>query len=80
MESWQTGRKPSGLWGAAVYVSALAHGLKCSKSDIVSNLTHWGIFFFFMSTKKLNFAVIFLLTDSSHFGFYISHKYVIQLQ
>ncbi|KAI4387157.1 hypothetical protein MLD38_005007 [Melastoma candidum] len=31
----QTGRKPSGLWGAAVYVSALAHGIKCSKSDIL---------------------------------------------
>ncbi|KAK4747570.1 hypothetical protein SAY87_014156 [Trapa incisa] len=31
----QTGRKPSGLWGAAVYVSALAHGLSCSKYDIL---------------------------------------------
>ncbi|KAK3446454.1 hypothetical protein EUGRSUZ_A02144 [Eucalyptus grandis] len=31
----QTGRKPSGLWGAAVYVSAVAHGLKCSKSDVL---------------------------------------------
>ncbi|CAK9135419.1 unnamed protein product [Ilex paraguariensis] len=30
----QTGRKPSGLCGAALYVSALSHGLKCSKSDV----------------------------------------------
>lgn len=32
----QTGRKPSGLCGAALYISALSHDLKCSKSDIVS--------------------------------------------
>ncbi|XP_061355742.1 uncharacterized protein LOC133300235 isoform X2 [Gastrolobium bilobum] len=31
----QTGRKPSGLCGAAIYMSALAHGFKCSKSDIL---------------------------------------------
>ncbi|XP_058214235.1 transcription factor IIIB 60 kDa subunit isoform X2 [Rhododendron vialii] len=31
----QTGRKPSGLCGAAVYISALSHGFKCSKLDIV---------------------------------------------
>ncbi|GLT26251.1 hypothetical protein SLA2020_013330 [Shorea laevis] len=31
----QTGRKPSGLCGAALYISALSHGLKCSKSDIM---------------------------------------------
>ncbi|TKY67932.1 Transcription factor IIIB 70 kDa subunit [Spatholobus suberectus] len=31
----QTGRKPSGLCGAALYISALAHGEKCSKSDIL---------------------------------------------
>ncbi|KAJ1404180.1 hypothetical protein SESBI_26777 [Sesbania bispinosa] len=31
----QTGRKPSGLCGAALYMSALAHGFKCSKSDIL---------------------------------------------
>ncbi|KAJ7976447.1 Transcription factor IIIB 90 kDa subunit [Quillaja saponaria] len=31
----QTGRKPSGLCGAALYISALAHGFKCSKSDIL---------------------------------------------
>ncbi|XP_057445716.1 transcription factor IIIB 60 kDa subunit [Lotus japonicus] len=30
----QTGRKPSGLCGAALYVSALAHGCKKSKSEI----------------------------------------------
>ncbi|KAH9784706.1 cyclin/Brf1-like TBP-binding protein [Citrus sinensis] len=30
-----TGRKPSGLCGAALYISALTHGLKFSKSDIV---------------------------------------------
>ncbi|KAI3957389.1 hypothetical protein MKW98_003110 [Papaver atlanticum] len=32
----QTGRKPSGLCGAALYVSALSHGLKYSKADVVS--------------------------------------------
>ncbi|XP_004489648.1 transcription factor IIIB 60 kDa subunit-like isoform X2 [Cicer arietinum] len=31
----QTGRKPSGLCGAALYVAALAHGFQCSKSDIL---------------------------------------------
>ncbi|KAL6191415.1 hypothetical protein ACLB2K_037806 [Fragaria x ananassa] len=31
----QTGRKPSGICGAALYISALSHGLKCSKSDII---------------------------------------------
>ncbi|QCD97208.1 transcription factor IIIB a subunit [Vigna unguiculata] len=31
----QTGRKPSGLCGAALYISALAHGIKCSKPDIL---------------------------------------------
>ncbi|GAB4858191.1 hypothetical protein Ancab_009588 [Ancistrocladus abbreviatus] len=31
----QTGRKPSGICGAALYVSALSHGVKVSKSDIV---------------------------------------------
>ncbi|XP_057772903.1 transcription factor IIIB 60 kDa subunit-like isoform X2 [Salvia miltiorrhiza] len=31
----QTGRKPSGLCGAALYISALAHGLVCSKSEII---------------------------------------------
>ncbi|XP_065852522.1 transcription factor IIIB 60 kDa subunit-like isoform X2 [Euphorbia lathyris] len=31
----QTGRRPSGLWGAALYISALSHGLNCSKSDIL---------------------------------------------
>lgn len=35
--SLQTGRKPSGLCGAALYISALTHGLKFSKSDIVSD-------------------------------------------
>ncbi|XP_043695410.1 transcription factor IIIB 60 kDa subunit isoform X2 [Telopea speciosissima] len=32
----QTGRKPSGLCGAALYISALSHGLRYSKSDVVS--------------------------------------------
>ncbi|MFQ6650800.1 hypothetical protein Gotur_022381, partial [Gossypium turneri] len=32
----QTGRKPSGLCGAALYISALSHGLKFPKSEIVS--------------------------------------------
>ncbi|KAH6772247.1 hypothetical protein C2S51_010651 [Perilla frutescens var. frutescens] len=31
----QTGRKPSGLCGAALYISALIHGLNCSKSQII---------------------------------------------
>ncbi|KAL6997851.1 hypothetical protein U1Q18_007976 [Sarracenia purpurea var. burkii] len=31
----QTGRKPSGLCGAALYISALSHHLKFSKSEIV---------------------------------------------
>ncbi|XP_059646463.1 uncharacterized protein LOC132293139 isoform X2 [Cornus florida] len=31
----QTGRKPSGLCGAAIYIAALSYGLTCSKSDIV---------------------------------------------
>ncbi|PIA56527.1 hypothetical protein AQUCO_00700699v1 [Aquilegia coerulea] len=32
----QTGRKPSGLCGAAVYISAHSYGIKCSKSDIAA--------------------------------------------
>ncbi|XP_020245720.1 transcription factor IIIB 60 kDa subunit isoform X2 [Asparagus officinalis] len=32
----QTGRKPSGLCGAAIYISALSHGLNCTKSDVVT--------------------------------------------
>ncbi|KAI3832278.1 hypothetical protein MKX03_009322 [Papaver bracteatum] len=36
-QDWmQTGRKPSGLCGAALYISALSHGLKYSKENIVS--------------------------------------------
>ncbi|KAF7143749.1 hypothetical protein RHSIM_Rhsim05G0035300 [Rhododendron simsii] len=35
----QTGRKPSGLCGAAVYISALSHGFKCSKLDIVGDFS-----------------------------------------
>ncbi|XP_073132053.1 transcription factor IIIB 60 kDa subunit isoform X2 [Henckelia pumila] len=31
----QTGRKPSGLCGAALYISALSHGFSCSKSEII---------------------------------------------
>ncbi|GMI85458.1 hypothetical protein like AT3G09360 [Hibiscus trionum] len=31
----QTGRKPSGLCGAALYISALSHGVKVSKSKIM---------------------------------------------
>uniref|UniRef100_A0A5B7B987 Putative transcription factor IIIB subunit n=1 Tax=Davidia involucrata TaxID=16924 RepID=A0A5B7B987_DAVIN len=31
----QTGRKPSGLCGAALYISALSYGLKCSKSEVI---------------------------------------------
>lgn len=32
----QTGRKPSGLCGAALYISLLSHGLNYSKSDVVT--------------------------------------------
>ncbi|KAJ4804561.1 Transcription initiation factor IIB [Rhynchospora pubera] len=35
----QTGRKPSGLCGAALYIAALSHGLDYSKSEIV-NVVH----------------------------------------
>ncbi|XP_051148845.1 transcription factor IIIB 60 kDa subunit isoform X2 [Andrographis paniculata] len=31
----QTGRKPSGLCGAALYIAALSHDLPCSKNDII---------------------------------------------
>lgn len=31
----QTGRKPSGLCGAALYIASLSHGLSCSKSEII---------------------------------------------
>lgn len=31
----QTGRKPSGLCGAALYMAALANGFPCSKSDVL---------------------------------------------
>ncbi|XP_042960702.1 transcription factor IIIB 60 kDa subunit-like isoform X5 [Carya illinoinensis] len=33
-----SGRKPSGLCGAALYISALSHGYRFSKSDIVEEL------------------------------------------
>jgi transcription factor IIIB subunit 2 len=32
----QTGRKPSGLCGAALYIAALSHGYNYTKADIVS--------------------------------------------
>ncbi|XP_035823524.1 transcription factor IIIB 90 kDa subunit, partial [Zea mays] len=32
----QTGRKPSGLCGAALYIAALSHGCNYTKADIVS--------------------------------------------
>lgn len=32
----QTGRKPSGVCGAALYISALSHGFVCTKTDVVS--------------------------------------------
>ncbi|XP_031391466.1 transcription factor IIIB 60 kDa subunit-like [Punica granatum] len=37
IHKYTTWRRGSGLWGAAVYLSALAYGLKCSKSDVVSS-------------------------------------------
>ncbi|KAG7558371.1 Brf1 TBP-binding domain [Arabidopsis thaliana x Arabidopsis arenosa] len=30
----QTGRKPSGICGAAIYITALSHGIMCSRADI----------------------------------------------
>ncbi|XP_023643000.1 transcription factor IIIB 60 kDa subunit isoform X2 [Capsella rubella] len=30
----QTGRKPSGICGAAIYIAALSHGIMCSRADI----------------------------------------------
>lgn len=35
----QTGRKPSGLCGAALYIAALSHGYDYTKADIVSPST-----------------------------------------
>ncbi|CAD5314089.1 unnamed protein product [Arabidopsis thaliana] len=32
----QTGRKPSGICGAALYTAAFSHGIKCSKTDITN--------------------------------------------
>ncbi|XP_055961480.1 transcription factor IIIB 60 kDa subunit-like isoform X2 [Mercurialis annua] len=34
----QTGRRPSGLWGAALYIAALSHGLTCTKLDILERV------------------------------------------
>ncbi|XP_059063806.1 transcription factor IIIB 60 kDa subunit [Cryptomeria japonica] len=31
----QTGRKPSGVCGAALYISALSHGFGCTRADVV---------------------------------------------
>jgi transcription factor IIIB subunit 2 len=36
----QTGRKPSGLCGAALYIAALSHGKNYTKADIVSPDVH----------------------------------------
>ncbi|KAL5670727.1 hypothetical protein ACJX0J_022948, partial [Zea mays] len=36
----QTGRKPSGLCGAALYIAALSHGCNYTKADIVSPDAH----------------------------------------
>lgn len=36
----QTGRKPSGLCGAALYIAALSHGHNYTKADIVSPDAH----------------------------------------
>jgi transcription factor IIIB subunit 2 len=36
----QTGRKPSGLCGAALYIAALSHGKNYTKADIVSPDAH----------------------------------------
>ncbi|GAB2293894.1 hypothetical protein Dimus_028106 [Dionaea muscipula] len=34
----QTGRKPSGICGAALYISALSHGIEVSKSQVVKHV------------------------------------------
>ena len=36
----QTGRKPSGLCGAALYIATLSHGYNYTKADIVSPDDH----------------------------------------
>lgn len=55
----QTGRKPSGLCGAALYVSALTHGLKFSKSDIVSKGHSLILLFDLMMAYKVNCYISF---------------------
>ncbi|XP_010502108.1 PREDICTED: transcription factor IIIB 60 kDa subunit-like [Camelina sativa] len=34
----QTGRKPSGICGAAIYIAALSHGITCSRADIAKTV------------------------------------------
>lgn len=46
----QTGRKPSGLCGAAIYVAALSEGVRFPKSEIVS-ITMYSLFFWFNLLK-----------------------------
>ncbi|KAG2326050.1 hypothetical protein Bca52824_008778 [Brassica carinata] len=46
----QTGRKPSGVCGAAIYIAALSHGITCSTTDIAHIVHMCGA----TITKRLN--------------------------
>ncbi|KAJ4887460.1 Cyclin/Brf1-like TBP-binding protein [Raphanus sativus] len=46
----QTGRKPSGICGAAMYIAALSHGITCSTTDIAHIVHMCGA----TITKRLN--------------------------
>ncbi|KAJ4900941.1 Cyclin/Brf1-like TBP-binding protein [Raphanus sativus] len=46
----QTGRKPSGICGAAIYIAALSRGIKCSTTDIAHIVHMCGA----TITKRLN--------------------------
>ncbi|KAH0882680.1 hypothetical protein HID58_058776 [Brassica napus] len=46
----QTGRKPSGICGAAIYIAALSHGVMCSTTDIAHIVHMCGA----TITKRLN--------------------------
>ncbi|XP_030971818.1 transcription factor IIIB 90 kDa subunit-like isoform X2 [Quercus lobata] len=50
----QTGRKPSGLCGAALYISALSHGYSFSKTDIIQGCIP-------RNTHSYAYVIIFLV-------------------
>ncbi|XP_058737785.1 transcription factor IIIB 60 kDa subunit-like isoform X3 [Vicia villosa] len=66
----QTGRKPSGLFGAALYISALAHGHNFSKQDILrivhvceATLTKRLIEFEYTDSSSLTVCVCLLMIE-----------------